>query len=86
MPADKSDDRRDRIHALLQELGPPGDDPEDRGSLLLGWALVMEWVSPDGSKFISRGHSAEVATWHAKGLWHEALYGHWPEPDVDDDD
>ena len=80
---DHSDERRDRIHALLQELGPPDD--EQAGGLLIGWVLVMEWVDTNGEKWLSRGHSAEISTWHASGLYHEALYGNWPAPPETDE-
>lgn len=79
--ADLSDERRDRIHALLQELGPPGDDV---GSLLTGWVMLTSWVDPNGTPWLARGYAAEVPFWAAKGMLHQGLYGEWPDPDDDD--
>jgi hypothetical protein len=77
--SDDSDPSRDAIHACLQQQGVASRP----GALLTGWAVVTQWVDPDGETWLARGHSATIPYWGAKGLWHEALYGDWPEPDDD---
>ncbi len=74
---DLSDERRDGLHAFLQEQGPP--NVEATGALLTGWVLVTSWVSPDGERWLAKGFAAELTHWAATGMHHEALYGDWPE-------
>jgi hypothetical protein len=70
---DHSDSQRDAIHAAIQH-----NRPAERGpALLVGWALVCEWLEPDGEKVLSRMHSSSLPHWGAQGLHHEALYGDW---------
>jgi hypothetical protein len=77
--ADLSDERRDKIHALLQELGVPiDDDDQAAGALLTGWALVMSWADTRGEVWLTKAHAATLAHWAANGMHHEALYGDWP--------
>lgn len=71
---DNSDERRDAIHAALQEIGPTD---LSSGAVLTGWVLVTEWMDPDGERWISKGHSASLAAWSADGFHHQALYGNW---------
>lgn len=80
---DNSDPRRDQIHALLQEMGPDGID---KASVLVGWAVVADWMDEDGERWVSRCHSASLPRWLANGLHHEALYGNWDEPEEDGDE
>ena len=79
---DKSDERRDAIHALVQELGPAG---VDKAAVLTGWSIVCDWMDEDGERWLSKAHSATQPYWVANGYHHEALYGEWPEGDADDD-
>lgn len=79
---DRSDPRRDRIHELLQELGP---ESVERDAVLVGWAVVTDWIDDEGTRYISRGHSASIPSWVAEGLYHHALHGDWPAPDSADD-
>jgi hypothetical protein len=72
---DNSDERRDQIHALLQELGPANQ--EANGALLTGWVVVTSWVAPDGTAWLSRGHAAEIPWWTAQGMLYEGLNGVW---------
>lgn len=80
---DSSDPRRDRIHEVLQELGPEGID---RHAVLVGWVIVTDWMDEDGDRWLSKGHSASIPTWTAEGMHHEALYGNWPSGASDSDD
>lgn len=79
--ADDSDERRDQIDALLQELGPA--DP-DRPAILTGWAVVTEWMDDTGDRWIAKAHSASLADWHARGLHHAAIFGDWEQSDDDE--
>jgi hypothetical protein len=81
--SDPSDERRDAIHALLQELGPAG---VEKSAVLVGWAVVADWMDESGERWLSKAHSATVPTWIANSYHHEALYGEWPDGDPDEDD
>lgn len=78
---DNSDPRRDAIHTTLQELGPADMDKQ---AVLVGWAIVLDWMDEDGERWLSKAHSATIPAWSANGLYHEALYG--PFPDREDPD
>lgn len=74
---DNSDPWRDAIHAAIQEQAPRGED-----AILTGWVLVAEWMDHQGERWLSKGASASLAQWSARGLHHEALHGNWPaEPE-----
>jgi hypothetical protein len=52
------------------------------GHVLVGFALVTEWVGPDGVRSLTRHSGAphgSIPLWQAKGLHHEALYGTWSD-------
>lgn len=76
---DKSDPRRDKIHATIQELGPA--DMEGKAAVLTGWAIICDWMDEDGERWLSKAHSANIPGWIASGYHHEALYGDWPTLD-----
>jgi hypothetical protein len=76
---DRSDARRDRIHALLQELGPSSEGYE--GALLTGWVVLSSWVDTDGETWLAMGHAAETPRWTAKGMMHEALFAEYEDED-----
>lgn len=80
---DDGDPRRDKTRAFFQELGPI--DPDEAGSILTGWVVVQEWMNPAGEKFLTRAWDHSLATWSAKGMMHEVLYGDWPVDDADDE-
>lgn len=73
--SDVSDPQRDAIQETLQTLGRPGGDGS---ALLVGWALVTEWMDERGERWLTKAHSASVTHWAANGMHHEALYGDWP--------
>jgi hypothetical protein len=77
--ADLSDDRRDALHAFMQQAGCA--DERAAGALLTGWVVVQAWVDPSGERWLTRAHAAELPTWGAVGLHHEALYGDWDDPE-----
>jgi hypothetical protein len=68
--SDNSDAKRDAIHTVLQANGPL-----DGAALLTGWAVVAEWMDADGDKWLTKTHSASIATWAAKGMHYEAING-----------
>lgn len=82
---DDSDPRRDHITQAIQHASSlPSGDPDDdlpEGSLVVGWALVVDYMSPDGDRWLSRAHSASLTKWQANGMYHEALHGDWSEED-----
>ena len=69
-----SDPAREAIHAAIQENAPRGE-----GAILTGWALVAEWIDRDGERWLSRAHAPSTASWAARGMHHEAIYGAWPD-------
>jgi hypothetical protein len=71
--AGDSRDPRDAIHEAIQEHAPAGQD-----ALLTGWALVAEWIDPEGERWLSKAHASSTTSWGAKGMYHEALNGDWP--------
>lgn len=81
--ADVSDERRDKLHAFLQEAGPAEIDKQ---AVLVGWAIVCDWMDEDSERWLSKAHSASLPAWLASGLHHEALYGDWPERDMSGDE
>lgn len=56
---------------------------EVEGAMLVGGVAVLEYVAPDGRRWLSRiGMGDPVGgrcpTWQQNGYLHEALYGDWP--------
>lgn len=78
---DESDERRDALHAFLQEQGPDIDKP----AVLVGFAVVLDWSDVDGDRWVSKAHSASIPSWHADGLYHRALYGDWSDDEDADE-
>lgn len=84
---DESDPRRNDLHTFLQNQGPTMPDAE--GALLTGWTIILEWVDTNSEHWLSRAWAPTTTPWTAKGMWHEALHGHWPDNDgyhTDEDD
>lgn len=79
---DDSDDHRDAIHATIQERGPSA--AFDGAAVLVGWALVCEWMDESGDRWLSKCHSSSIAYWTAGGMHHEALHGQWPDDEDDE--
>ena len=75
---DSSDPRREAIHAAIQASGPEFDHGH---AVLTGWALVAEWMDEDGERWLSEAHAPATTSWAAGGMYHEALYGDWPDGD-----
>jgi hypothetical protein len=46
-------------------------------AMVSGFALVVEWVEPDGERKLSRLYPPHMTPWHADGMWHAALYNDW---------
>ena len=74
------------IADAIQEAYPGMEDTGDAlpvpdGSVLVKFAVVTDWLSPDNQRFIARtgGNSSGEGgtTWDLDGLFHEALYGLW---------
>ncbi len=68
-----SDPQLDRIHAVLQEVGPIST--ESRAAILTGWCIVAEWMDENGERWLSKARAPSVSEWGASGMHHEALYG-----------
>ena len=58
----------------------------DRGSVVTGWAVVVELMDEDGRRWLARAHAETTSPWSAAGMWQEALYGDWPAEYEDDGD
>lgn len=71
----------DLIHAAIQEHAPEAVN----GGVLVGFALVTEWMDPDGDRWLAKFISANLTSWAAKGYWHEALHGDWADDDDEDE-
>lgn len=81
---DGEEERRARVHELLQELAlQVGGHP----SVVIGWALVVEWSAADGDRWLTflatdaRGEPSP--TWQAQGYLHNALHD-WPSAEADE--
>lgn len=78
---DDSDARRDALHDFFQQQGPPppddGGESVAREAVLTGWVVLLEWMDPEGERWLSRGWAASKAKWEAAGMAHEMLYGDW---------
>ena len=75
---DTSDVARDAIHEAIQQNATPAGE-----AILTGWVLVAEWVDHSGQRWLSKAHAPSTTDWTARGMHHEALYGHWPSGDDD---
>ncbi len=72
--------RRAEIGAALQQTPPPD---MDEGSLVTGWVIVAEWMTPEGERRIE-GLQAETTTgWLRQGLFYNALH-EWPATEEED--
>lgn len=67
------DEQSRRIDAVLEEVGPIAN------AELTGWALVAEWVKPDGVKVLTRIGSPNLAVWELKGFFHAGIEGKWAD-------
>ena len=51
------------------------------GALLVGWVVIAEWVSADGTRSLVRMAGTPGGTlpptWQTKGYLHESLFGDW---------
>ena len=65
------------IGDAIQRHSPDGTE----GAVLTGWTLVAEWMDPDGDRWLSKIHPPHLTSWQSNGMHHEALHGHWPDPD-----
>lgn len=85
---------RDHLHEAIQGtvgLPSPSDDEGDElpdGSMLMGWVTVAEWMSPEGSRWLSKIEGTSTGqrppAWHVQGYLHNALHD-WPDVGDDED-
>jgi uncharacterized membrane-anchored protein YjiN (DUF445 family) len=66
---------RENILNVLQAEGRKDDDLKD--SVCVKWVVVMDWMSPDGTRTIQRVMSENMTGWEREGLLHTALFGNW---------
>jgi hypothetical protein len=66
-------EEQDQIHKAIQAQAPTNEIE------LIGWALVAEWRTFDGRRFLSRLGGPETTQWQMKGYLHEGIYGQWLE-------
>lgn len=78
---------REHLHEAVQETIGMGDEMPE-GSMLKGWVVLAEWVSPDNGAWITRlsGNPAGdgLAVWAEEGLLHYALHNWTEEPEDED--
>jgi hypothetical protein len=82
MPPDAGTDPRDAIDDAIRANAAGATD---RGAVVTGWAVVIELMDEDGRRWLARAYAETTPPWAASGMWHEALYGAWPEDDEDGD-
>lgn len=77
---------RKAVSAALQEHAMEVDGER---SVLVGFGLVIEWLAPDGERWLSlAGGDASGGPgteWQLQGYFHNALHADWPSPHEDDD-
>lgn len=66
----------DAIQMALQKESPL------EGSVLTAWALVAEWMTPEGTRVLSRIRPEYVTQWLADGMYHHALNTDWEEEEL----
>lgn len=65
--------------ALLGVVSELVTELTESAAVVTGVVIVAEWISEDGDRNLIRGRTPSLTEWSANGMWHEALYGHWPE-------
>lgn len=70
------------LQRIMPGVTPSEDDPEiDSGSALIKYVTVVDWLTPNGERRLSRISSnldGEACTaWDMAGLLHDALNGDW---------
>lgn len=72
---------RQAVNDVLQEHAMEVDGER---SLLMGWCCVVEWVAPDGNRWLSYlatdARCEPAPTWQSHGYLHNAL-NDWPDGD-----
>lgn len=85
------DDEREARLTIGQALQAAQQDEssgfDGRAAVLVGWAMVAEWVDEDGDRWLTK-HNADpsglpLTVWQERGYLHEALFGVWPTGDGD---
>ena len=74
---------REAVHAAIQANPPP--EFVEKGALLTQWAVVAEWVTSDGEKWLSRLESEGLTAWDRKGMLFEVLWN-WDEAEEGEPD
>ena len=64
---------QEQIHRAID-----GQAPTEEAELI-SWALVAEWKTADGRRFLTRLAGPDVTLWQMKGYLHEGVYGQWLE-------
>lgn len=59
--------KKEEIHELLQSTREDIEGLE--GAVLIKWAMVLDWVSPDGKRFVTRSASEGTPHWDRDGLF-----------------
>jgi hypothetical protein len=78
------------VHDVLHALaGLRGDDEELDGAVVVGFAAAVEWMTPDGTKWLclQTGDAAgqELQRWQVQGYLFNVLHDPaWHEDDGDD--
>lgn len=63
------EEEQERIQRVLQE----GVEPPVPGSLVTAWILGIEYMTPDGKKYVARLRGPAVSRWLAEGILRECL-------------
>jgi hypothetical protein len=65
----------DKLHNAIQRTA--AEDEDLNGSVLMGWVVVAEWMSPEGQKWLSRSsgdaRGMDCSDWTVKGYLNDVL-------------
>jgi hypothetical protein len=72
---DLATEARELLHQGIQAAAEK--DPDLVGAVLIRWALVADWMHPDGERRVSQMYGPEdgCMPWERDGLLYHGLYG-----------
>ena len=76
---------REDIYEFLQNTGKEDEDLEE--AVLVGFMVVSEWQSPDGSRWLSKisgDHDRVLPPWRERMLGFEVAHEWWDDEREDD--
>jgi hypothetical protein len=78
-------EHRSEIRNVIQALA--GEGAATDGAIVTGWVIVVEWMDPDGGKWLSRfngdGADLPLVAWQMEGMLHNALHESWDDDEAE---